>query len=181
MNKNLINVPLTELRSSDEEVLGSIYSKDGKSYRWVKNAGSTALIAAGACLARLTSVVANQFKRVISNDGAGTSTGAVSLPAGSPITAIQESGSSTGDHGWIQVAGPKKVSIQQLTTAQTVGMRCIATSSYPATYSFAGGQAETANSATTGYFYRKCVQLLQPIATTGAATAVSCVVDIQCL
>jgi len=62
MDKTLIQVPLTELRTNDEEVLGSVFNRDGKEYVWVKNAGSTSLVAAGCCLMVITSVADNVRK-----------------------------------------------------------------------------------------------------------------------
>jgi hypothetical protein len=181
MSKTLITVPLNELRTSDEEGLASLFEQNGKVYRWVKNKGTTGLLAGGSCVTVFTSVPGAACARVICPTGAGASTGLVTIPAGVPRTAIGPSGSDTGDHGWIQVRGTKKISVAQLTTAFAGGERLVATSVLPATGAWGGQFAESADSATTSYHYSKHVQLLQPIATTGAATAVSAVCDIQCL
>jgi len=183
MDKNLIRVPLTELRTYDEEVIGSVYRKDGKAYRWIKNYGSTSLVADGACLDVITSVEANVHKKVIHPHGAGASTASVQIVAGVPMTAIGPSGSDTGDHGWIQVRGARKVSIMQSSaaTGQAIGCFAIATSVQPATAPFDQGYAPTANSAATAYLYAKRVQILKSLTSTGPATAASALVDIQCL
>lgn len=178
-DKRLIHVPLDELATGDREVLGSLYPHKGKIYRWVKNAGITALTLKATCLSRLTSVVDNIDTRVIAPSGAGTSTGAVIVPAGVPMAAIAASGAATGDHGWIMAKGVTKACVQQLTTALAVGDYAIASSTYDAAW--ASVHKPTADSASTANIYARKVMLMQSVATTGAATAVSAIVDVQCL
>jgi len=180
MDKSLIRVPLDELRTYDEEVLGQVFRRDGKAFRWVKNAGSTSLVADGACLTVLTSVEGNQLKRVMNPDTAGV-TAIQELPAGVPMAAFGPSGSDTGSYGYIQVAGTKKVSMMQSSSAQGVGSLAIATASQPATAPWGISHGPTFDSATQANVYAKRVVLMFPMATTGPATAVSAIVDIQCL
>ena len=177
-NKRLIRVPLNEVRTGDEEVLGSLYPHKGVVYRWVKNSSTTGLTATGPALVALTSVHTNVNKRVVSPD-AGVATGLPYFAAGSPVTGIACSGSDTGDHGWIACKGIRRVSVQQLVTALAVGECAIASATYNA--AFASVYGATANSATTANLYSRRIQLLSAVAATGAATAASAIADIQCL
>jgi len=185
MDTGLIRVPLTELRSSDEQVVGSVYQKKNKYYRWQKNAGATALVARACCLQMVTSVEAGMNTRVIQPDGVGDGTASVGMPAGMPMSAIGASGTDTGAFGWVQCKGPAKVSLAQKASALTVGSICIGTSALPASAAWAHiaaedysiGADETAAVALCG----RRVVLMQAVATTGAETAVSALVDIQCL
>lgn len=181
MDTGLIRVPLTELRTNDEQVIGSVYMTKTKTYRFVKNAGSTSLIARASCMEMLTSVEGGMKTRVISGDGMGTSTAFVGLPAGMPVSAIGPSGSDTGCYGWIQAKGPAKVSIHQMATAIAAGSFAIGTSALPASQPFGKPYVRTADSATTAKLYTRGIIMMQAIATTGAATAVSAIVDLQCM
>jgi hypothetical protein len=181
-DKKLIKVALTELSTVDDEVIGSLYPHKGKVYRWVKNSGSTSLTQNAVCLVVITSVTENMFKRVIAPSGAGTTTGLVGVPAGMPVTGIGPSGSATGDHGWIQVKGPASIKQQQLTTALVAGSLSIASSTYDSAWaSNVFPSADSANMSYVRAYGTRRVELLQPVATTGAATAANVVADIQCL
>lgn len=184
-NKQLITVPLNELRSSDVETIGSIFERDGKTYQWVKNSGATSLIGSGVCITRLTSVEAGVGCRVISTDGAGVSTGLVVAPHGVPVTAIGPSGSTvTGDHGWVQVKGYTTVRFLQSSvgTQQTIGGILVATNTYPATGIWSMVLADTADSATTSYHYAKRLVLMGDyVASTGPSTFITGVVNVQCM
>jgi len=177
-NKRLIAGGLQSLHTADREVLGSEYEHKGRVYRYVKNMGSTALTRKAVCLVALTSIADNIKTRVIAPSGAGASTASVKVPAGMPLTAIGASGSSTGDHGWIQVEGPVKANVQQLTTELAVGDLAIASSSYDGAW--ASVHKPTADSASTSQAYARRVELLSAVATTGPNTAASAIIDIQC-
>ena len=131
----------------------------------------------------LTSVEAGMKTRVISPDGIGdgTTTGFVGLPAGMPMSAIGASGSVTGAYGWVQAKGPAKVTLMQETSALTVGQFAIGSNVLPATQPWASTFSPTADSASVSNLDDRGVRLMQAVATTGAATAISCLVDIQCL
>jgi len=176
----LIRVPLDELRTSDEQVVGSIHTDKNKVYKWQKNAGSTSLVARACCLSLITSIADNMDTRVISPDGAGASTGVIGVAGGMPMTAIGPSGSDTGDHGWVQCEGPAVVSVEQMVTAFTAGLIAVATSALPATSPWGKPYSPTADSASTANLYTRHVVIMEPIATTGAATAVSTNVLIRC-
>ena len=176
-----IRVPLSELRTNDEQVIGSVHSHKDKAYKWVKNAGTTSLVARACCLYRVTSVEAGLLTRVISPDGAGASTAVIGLAAGMPMTAIGPSGSDTGDHGWVQCKGPAVVSVHQKVTALAVGEIGVATSALPASAPWGKTYSPTADSASTANLYNHNIVVLEPIATTGEATAVSTNVLIRCL
>ncbi|KKM16893.1 hypothetical protein LCGC14_1681250 [marine sediment metagenome] len=177
----LIRVPLTELRTNDEQVIGSVYEVKNKTYRFVKNAGSTDLVARASCMEMLTSNEDGMKTRVIAGDGMGTSTAFIGLPAGMPVAGIGKSGSGTGAFGWVQCKGPAKVSIHQMATAIAAGSFAIGTSVLPASQPFGKAYIRTADSAATAKLYTRGVIIMEAIATTGAATAVSALVDIQCL
>jgi hypothetical protein len=177
-DKQLITVPLNELRSSDIETIGSVFPRDGKLYKWVKNGGTTALAASGCCIVKLTSVEAAVGCRVISADGAGVSTGAVAAPAGVPITAIGASGATlTGDHGWIQVKGITSVRVMQSSvgTQQNIGGIMLATSANPSTnvWDMPIGGVSTA-------YNKKLLLMSDYVASTGPATFITMVVSVQC-
>ncbi len=187
-DKRLIKVPLDELRTFDAEVIGSLYPHKGKIFRWVKNAGSTDLVAAGPCLTLPTSAIDNINKRVVSPSAAGLETAAsaaVFNAAGSPVAAILKSGSDTGDHGWVQCKGLKKVSMNQSATAadQYIGGVSIATDVDDTNWGRPLGFGSVRTPTTTVHedLIDKKVVLVRLHATTGAATAFSAYVDIQCL
>ena len=182
-DKRLIKVPLTELRTYDAEVIGSLYPHKGKIYRWVKNGGSTALQAKASCLTLPTAATDQTFKRVVAPTGANVAvpgSGAILGAAGMPVTAIAASGSDTGDHGWVQAAGLAVISALQSETAadQYVGSIILATDQSDAAW----GVPLTPTSATTPLgVAKKCVIARALTTVTGASTAASYVVDIQCL
>ena len=179
---------LTDLETTDLEGLGKEYEevKDGvqNTYRWVKNASGTALAAAGCCLMDFTTTKADIFKRVRSPNAAqtGPSTCLISMPAGVPITAIAASGAATGDHGWIQVRGIKKVSMRQSATAALQSPGCYAAATTICVTNSGWGKPYTSViSSSGGPVYQRCVQLASALATTGVATVASAIVQIRCL
>jgi len=172
MDTGLIRVPLTELRTNDEQTIGSVYQKGSKVYRYVKNAGDTALKARACCLEIGTTVENGLNKKVVAPDTAvGTSN--ITMPAGMPCASMGKSGSGTGAYGWIQVAGPAKVSLAQSTGALAPGALMIGSSGLPTTHAW--WQPITA--ATAGRY----AVLMQRVATTGIETAISAVVELHCL
>lgn len=181
MTTHLLNVPLNELRTNDEQKLGSVYTVGGKAYRWVKNLGSTNLTAGGpALIVHAGATVGNIMHKVISPD-AGVATAIVSQPAGSCVTGICATGSATGSYGWVQVKGEAIIKQQQLSTPLAAGSFSIASSSYNGAW--ASNHSGVHNTATAVFVaaYAKKVELLQGVATTGAATAASVVASIHCL
>lgn len=185
--KVLWQTALTQLEGSDVEGLGKLREdEEGNTYRWVKNSSGTALIAAGCCLMDFTTTAADIFKRVRSADVAqtGPSTCLITMPAGSPITAIAESGgTSTGDHGWIQVAGIKKVSMRQTATAAQQEPGCYAVATTICVTNDEWGKAFTSviGSITVDKLNLRCVSIVSAFATTGVATVASAIVQIRCL
>lgn len=185
-DKRLIAVPLTELRTNDEEVIGSLYPHKGKVYQWVKNAGSTDLTATAPCLTLPTSAIDAIGGRVVAPSGAGLETAAsaaVRGVAGAAMAAITKSGSDTGDHGWIQVKGLKKVSMTQSATAtdQYIGAVAIATDQDDTAWARPINPQGLPTTVTIESVVVKKVVLARLHATTGAATAFSAYVDIQCI
>ncbi len=182
-DKRLISVPLTDVRTNDEEVIGALYPHKGKVYRWVKNGGSTALQAKAACLSLPTAATDMTFSKVVAPSGANVAvpgSGAVLGAAGMPVTAIGPSGSDTGDHGWVQCKGIAVISALQSETAadQYVGSIILATDQSDAAW----GVPVTPTSATSPLgVAKKCVIARALTTVTGASTAASYVVDIQCL
>jgi hypothetical protein len=177
--KDLITVPLNELRTSDVEGLGQTVERDGVIYRWVKNdATLTALVASGCCVRVVTSVAANAKTRVHPMD-CGPATGSIYCPAGSPVTGIGYSGSSTGDHGWIAVKGFQQVYVQHLVSVDTFlpGAVCVATADLPATQPW--GPPKVAYS--DGFSITSKAVINKAVATTGIATAALCCVYLDCL
>jgi len=172
--KVLFETALTDLRTTDVEGLGNLrFDEKGNVDKWVKNSGTTALSAGGSCLERLTSVSAAVGQRIIAPDGVGAATGLVTLPAGVPHTAIAASGASTGDHGWVRVKGIMTTPVYQATTALVQGQVSLATN--------VGGWDKPIT-FTAGYPSPiRHVRLCSALATTGAATANSCVVYVNCL
>lgn len=175
MEKQLITVGLNELATGDREGLGNLFERDRKVYRWVKNVGSTSLVASGSCCVVFTSVEANALKRVIfAGTTATASTTILSCPGGVPVTGIGPSGSDTGDHGWVMVKGVTTVRVYQLATAYVGGEVAIATSVVPATVAWGAAYPATTT-------YSRYVSIINPVATTGAATYCSAVVEVHCL
>lgn len=180
--KVLFQTNLTDLETTDLEGLGVLRKDEyGRVFRWVKNQSATALVAAGPCLKPVTSVALGTLKKVYTVDVGGEATASVKRPAGVALSAIAKSGASTGDHGWIQVLGPKRVNFASSDTALTLSGVAIATSGLPSSGCFGFPYAEVANSATTAYAYGTYVQLTETPTTAGASTAISATVDIHCL
>lgn len=183
----LIRVPLSELRTNDEQVIGSVYEVKNKTYVYRKNAGSTALVARASCAELITSVEAGMKTRVISPDVmSGAYTAVLGLPAGMPVSSIGASGSSTGAFGWVQAKGPAKVSVLRTSNAVTVGSFAIGTSVYPYTAAFDMPYAPSANSTVllySGTGRSRGIIIMSEIAAvaTAATAAISALVDIQCL
>ena len=117
-HRHLFQTALSDLVTQDvSSELGQIMEEDGKKYRFVKNISATALLYHGACLKALTSVLGAVNKFVRSTNTATAKTAQLSIPGGVPVTGIAASGSNTGDHGWVQIAGPAKVSMVVSDTA----------------------------------------------------------------
>ena len=185
--KVLWQTALTQLEGSDVEGLGQLREDElGGAYRWIKNSGSTALVAAGCCLMDFTTTAADIFKRVRSPNVAATgpSTCMITMPAGVPVTAIAESGGTgTGDHGWIKVAGITKVSMRQSAIAaqQNPGCCAIATNICVTNVEWGKPFTSVIGSVAGGQVALRGVQLVSALATTGVATVASAIVQIRCL
>ena len=184
--KILFQTALTDLETTDVEGKGNLrYMDDGRVYRWVKNVSATALLYHGACLKALTSVVSAINSNVRSTDTATAATAQLSIPAGVPVTAIGASGSGTGDHGWIQVAGPAKVSMVMSDAASagsgSAGLMSIATNLPATDAGWDVPEQNSANSASTAYIYFKGVRLAARLAEGTAGDARSAAVEVCCL
>lgn len=182
----ILRVPLSELRTNDEQTIGSLYDERQKSYRYVKNAGSTALVARASCAELLTSVEDGMKTRVISPDiMSGACTAIVGLPAGMPMSSIGASGSNTGCFGWIQCKGPARVSVLRTSNAVTIGSFAIGTGTYPSSAAFGIPYAPSADSSVnvySGIGRSRGVFIMSELAAVSTITAaVSALVDIQCL
>lgn len=172
--KVLFETQLTDLRTTDVEGVGSLrYDDKGNIDKWVKNGSSTALVAAGSCLEHLGSTAAGTVGTKVTSPDAGASTGIVNVPAGVPHTGIGASGTDTGCFGWIRVEGVKKVSIFQAVTALSANLIALATST--------GGWGKPATFTVGVSVPPRYVETVGALATTGAATAGSCVCFIKCL
>ena len=185
--KVLFDTGLTDLRTTDVEGLGverDAQDGSGRIFRWIKNSSGTALIADGCCLMDFTTTDGDAFKRVRSVDAAqtGPTTCLITMPAGSPEAAIAKSGASTGDHGWIQVHGIKKVSMRQAATAvqQEAGCYAIATTVCVTNDEWGKAFTSVLGSITVGKLFSRGIQVLSP-AATGVATVASFIVQIRCL
>ena len=129
MDTGLIRVPLTELRTNDEQTIGTEYTEGGKTYRWVKNIGDTALVAAGCCLQPGSSKAEAFNKYVVAPDAATAKSAIRTMAAGSPMAAIIASGGASSNcFGWVQVKGPKRVTVMFSTLALIPGMLVIPSS-----------------------------------------------------
>ncbi len=181
--KVLFQTKLTDLDTVDVDSRGVLRPDErGKVYRYVKNISATALVAAGACLKALTSVLAEINMNVRSVDTATAHTASLRVPGGVPVTAIAQSGSLTGDHGWIQVAGPARVTMIMSDTASAgsgaAGLVSICTN-LPASAFW--DVPQTDNSASDLPVTVKGVSLLVQLAEGTADTARSAAVDVVCL
>lgn len=184
--KKLFETPLVGLERFDVEGLAVVVEdKLGNVFRWVKNASSTALIAKGCCLMKLTTVADDVHKRVLSPNaiGTGPATCLITLPAGVPMTGIAKSGSATGDHGFVLIDGTIKVSIRQTATAVQgqAGNHSIATT-ICVTNSEWGAPASSVINSSGGTVNFRGVQIMDPeySLTTGAATVASAIVHVHC-
>jgi hypothetical protein len=184
--KKMFQTALDELSTSDLDGLGNIrHGPKGEVYRYVKNIGSTDLVMDGCCLKRMRTTYADANAYVLDPDATATgpSTCMIHVPAGVPVTTIYKSGSATGDHGWIQVAGPAKVSIRQSATAvqQQAGCFAIATTICVTNSEWGKPVTSVIDSTAGGMHASRGVFLLEPLATTGVATVASAVVSVRCL
>lgn len=185
--KILFQTALTDLEITDREGgLGQLREEGNKSFRWVKNSSGTALIAAGCCLMDFTTTASDTFARVRSEQAANTgpTTCYPSMPAGSPVTGIAKSGASTGDHGWVQVGGIKRVSMRQAASEsiQSPGCYAIGTSVAHTTPSDNWQKAYTSViSSSGGQVALRCAQIVDELVTTGVKTCASAIVQLRCL
>jgi hypothetical protein len=183
--RNHFQTALTDLVTEDTaNELGEVFENKGKRYRFVKNISATALLYHGACLKALTSVLNAVNNYVRSTDTTTAATSQLSIPAGVPVTAIAASGSATGDHGWVQIAGPAKVSMVVSDTASAAsgwpGWTAIATNLPATDAGWDVAEAPTADSASVAYVRLKGVRLLAKFAEGTAANARSAVVEVMC-
>lgn len=183
MDTGIIRVPLNELRTNDEQTIGSEYQERSSVWRWQKNVGATALKAKACCLQVITSVIKNYNTRVIAPDGAGPTTGIVTMPAGMPMSSIGKSGSDTGAYGWVQCKGPAKVTLLQSSGGYKAGAMAVGTSSKPATFPWGRAIAPMSDVAvqSTMFVVGRRIVLIESMAVTAVDTAVSAVVDLQCM
>lgn len=178
MDTGLIRVPLNELRTGDEQTIGSEYEHRGKKYRWVKNISETALVAGGACLQVLTSTAGVNNSKVVGNEGKGAHTAIQGMPAGMPMSAIAASGgASTECFGWVQFAGPAVVEEYHTSQAIVAGGVLVPESTGTA----AGGWAYIG--PTTGVLLvgmRRAVAMQPTAARSANGAVVSCCANLQC-
>ena len=180
-DKVLFQTSLTDLSLTDKDGIGELrYESDGRTYRYVKNVSATALVRQGSCLKALTSVLAGMDKGVRSPDFA-TLTGATAsmlIAAGVPVTGMAKSGSLiTGAFGYVQVAGPAKVSM--LMSDTTAGV-----SGLPGRVSIATGLIATAGWDVPEALDANCVNgvlLVRKLRPGTAAAARSANVEVVCL
>lgn len=175
---------IASLQTSDKEGLGVLYEDEyGRTYRYIKNAGATALAAAGCCLRKLGQTTAKGVvQRVLSPDAAtGPATCLMTMPAGVPVTAIGASGAATGDHGWIQVKGPARVSMMQSATAADQEPGCVSIATMLSTGIWDKPLTSMIDTDGTPQIVQAFVRLAAALATTGVATAASAVVTVNCL
>lgn len=181
METGLLRVPLDELRTNDEQTVGSEYAKDGKVYRYVKNMGDTALVANGCCLAPGSSDVAIFNQRVVSCDAASAKSAVISMAGGVPMAAIIASGPSSNCFGWVQVKGPKRLNILFSTTALIPGMLALPSSSASGIGASAAWESlGTATSLTAG-LGRHAVIMEKSAARSSAGGVASVACDIRCM
>ncbi len=188
--KVLFQTKLTELaRSSDlgtpklgDALANEMHVEGGKIYRFVKNVSATALVANGACLKALTSVLANVHKNVRSVDTTTAATAQLTLPGGVPVTAIAASGGTgTGDCGWVQIAGPARVSmVMSDTTAAASGWpgRMSICTNLPATAFW--DVPDEVNSASDLQVHVHGVKLISQLRPGTASTGRSATVEVMC-
>jgi len=185
VRKTLFQTKLTDIVNSDKDGIGVLREDEfGRIFRFVKNSSATALVACGPCLKPVTSVALAGIKKVYTVDVGSEVTASVKMVAGVAVAAIAASGAdnkSTNCYGWIQCEGPKRVNFYSSDTAIAVGSVAIATSGLPSSAIFGPAYAEVANSATSAYAYGKYVQVTAVPTTDGAATAISCAVDLHLL
>jgi hypothetical protein len=92
-NVNLIVVPIGDTRLNDDQIVGSVVERGGKTYRWVKNAQTTTVAADDAVAYHEPSTNGlTQVKTPV--------TANIALPAGVVVAAI-----AAGSFGWVQTKG----------------------------------------------------------------------------
>lgn len=179
--KVLFQTALAGLDVTDIDGIGNLrHTPEGKIYRYVKNVGATALVRGGSCLKALTAAVAVQNKGVRSPDHATATAGTASMliAAGVPVTGIGATGSTfTGAFGFVQVAGPARVSmLMSSVTAAGSGL--------PGKMSIATGLIATAGwdvPEEVAAQYVNGVLLTEKMLTGTSSAARSASVDVMCL
>lgn len=181
MGTGLIRVPLTELRTNDEQSVGSEHTVGNKTYRWVKNISDTAVVAGGCCLLPGSSNADTIGKLIVSQDAASAKSAVVSMAGGVPMAAIIASGGAGSNcFGWVQVGGPKRINIIFSTTALIPGT--LAIPSTAASGIGASAAWESLGAATALRAGAKCVVVLEKAAARSSGYGVaSAVCDIRCL
>lgn len=181
--KILFQTQLTELATTDIEGIGVIREDEfGDLYKWMRNDASSAINRYGACFEKFTSVLSDVGKCILSPDAAtGPATAQVTMPAGSPMTNIGASGSSTGCYGWVKIQGKKKLNVYQSATAaqQKAGCYFALTSTVPATGAMDKPYTSVISSS-GGDVMMRGFTIANSILTTGVATAVSAIAYVRC-
>ena len=164
-DKRLISVPLTEISTGDQEVIGSLYPHKGSIYQWTKNASTGNIHRRGPCILKTVATASMIGQRVCLADS-DLGWGACA-PAGAAMTTIYASGSNTGCYGWVLRKGYLAVNQAQIATALVEGTIAIASAAL--TYAWMPIDMEIATGATTGVEY--LARILMKGAVNLAATA----------
>ncbi len=173
-DKVLRSVPLSEVRTHDEETLGSVCTIRGVKYRWVKNSCSTTIGHKCPAVNKVVATAANWGQKVVAPSGSTDSvTSRAVLLAGVAVTSIPASGSSTGCYGWIAVRGIVTAAVGRMATAITAGAVAIVSNTCDV------GLYPSVATSPSGLISNKAI-VLQGIASTGAGVGVETLVDLKC-
>lgn len=163
-------------------ILGAIYEDEyDREYRFIKNVGATALVRSGCALMKLGQTSAlNTIKYVLPSDATvGDVTAQVTMPAGSPVTAIAASGGSA--YGWVQVRGPKKVTLRPAATAAQQQPGCVSIAANDAAQAWQKPATSVVASVVGGANNFRCAEILATVGATGVTAPTSALVYLRCL
>lgn len=165
--KQVFVTKVTQNRSTDVDIIGSVRIEGGNMYRWVQNKETTITLNKGNPCVHDLSDAADMDKKVQLPETAD-----LMVLAG---VVVSEDGIAPGGYGWIQFFGVNSdvdVFASQ-TTAKAAGI----------SLKGVDGQAylDTDTAAGTAPIYRRTIQLLEAVATVTPNAATSAACFIHCI
>jgi hypothetical protein len=180
---SLIVVPLNETRDTDEQSVGTVITRAGKTYKWVKNASTTTSLKAGGVA--IYTAGDTTLKSVVQPDSA--SAAGIYRAAGVPVVAI-----AAEEYGWVQTKGLCSATVYQAASSNdkygVAGIPLVPTTAtdaagahwYPAVKIYTNDAESLESLAGTVQFTGKVIPVADIASATDAAGTTSVSVYVDC-